>query len=136
MPVCKRCWNSSWLRYLAVIVVLELIWTLLTIYAVFGSLEQSWTAYAIVALIAVIPTRVLLFWLPPLWWRVADVVLNFSTNEFRLRFAHPGYRQLVLNQICLVDNTGAGDDVSAGTQRYQSGTIETVSIETSLPRGH
>ena len=116
MPVCKSCWNSSWLRSLAVIVVLELIWTLLTTYVVFGSLEQSWTAYAIVALIAVIPTRVMLFWLPPLWWRVADVVLNFSTNEFRLRFAHPGYRQLVLNQICLVDNTGASYDVSEGTQ--------------------
>ena len=116
MPVCKGCWNSSWLRYLAVIVVLEVIWTLLTIYAVFGSLEQSWTVYAIVALIAVIPTRVMLFWLPPLWWRVADVVLNFSTNEFRLRFAHPDYRQLVLNQIRFVDNTSASDDVLAGTQ--------------------
>lgn len=106
MPVCHGCWRSSWIKCLTVIFALEVIWTLLITYAVFGALDRSWQVYFIVALIAVIPTRFVLFWLPSLWWRVADVVLNHSTNEFRFRFANSGYHEQMLGRIRLRDEIG------------------------------
>ena len=106
MPVCNGCWKSSWIKCLTVIFSLEVIWTLLITYAVFGSLDRSWQVYFIVALLAVMPARFVLFWLPSLWWRVADVVLNRPTNEFRFRFANSGYHEHMLEHIRLRDEIG------------------------------
>ena len=102
MPVCSPCWRNSWIKSIALFFFIELGWIL----AIYATILKDIRANArIMALIYL--SILILFFFPTQWimslfnsfWRVATIVQNVSTGEFRFRFADPNYCERVIQSI-------------------------------------
>lgn len=98
MPVCEECQQNMTLRYLFWLVGLESLWACVAWLFFLWPTQASTVVCLFVVALGLLP----IFWIlsfPCLWWRVAKVVKNITTNELRFRFAHPHYSDTMIEAI-------------------------------------
>ncbi len=99
MPVCNECWKRSWVNWLTIAALSELIWFVGLTLLIFGTESKSMAVYGTMAALALVPTLLTLRFIPQLLVNPAEVVQNYSSKEFRFRFANPKYSELTLIAI-------------------------------------